>query len=300
MKLTQRFRAGDGAIVSAVLSIQDVCFSLCRAALRLGALWIAIFFSFSVLAQGAPRVVDSPPMPAIAAPLPPASPLLTAAQARWHAALAAFASADREHMPGSGGVLFVGSSTIRLWTTLAQDFPQFPGIINRGFGGSTLADCSLFTHDLVARYRPRQVLVYAGENDLAEGQSPMQVLESFARFEKSVRAELPHARINFISIKPSPSRTVLIDKVHTTNRLIAGYVQTLHNSTYIDIHTPMLDAEGRPRTALFRPDQLHLNDSGYRLWQSVIVSHLTAPTAGGVTPTPAAADVRLSVTRATP
>ena len=258
-----------------------------------------MFFSFSMLAQGAPRVAESPSALAMGMPAPQGLFALPAAQARWHAALAAFANADREHFPGHDGVLFVGSSTIRMWTTLAQDFPQFPGIVNRGFGGSTLADCSLFTHDLVARYRPRQVLVYAGENDLAEGQSPMQVLESFVRFEKSVRAELPHARIDFISIKPSPSRTVLIDKVHTTNRLIAGYIQTLHNSTYIDIHTPMLDAEGRPRAALFRPDQLHLNDSGYRLWQSVIVSHLMAPT-GGTAATPALPDARLSATRATP
>ena len=258
-----------------------------------------MFFSFSMLAQGTPRVAESASTPAMGMPAPQGSLALPAAHARWHAALAAFANADHEHFPGHDGVLFVGSSTIRMWTTLAQDFPQFPGIINRGFGGSTLADCSLFTHDLVARYHPRQVLVYAGENDLAEGQSPMQVLESFMRFEKSVRAELPHARIDFISIKPSPSRTVLIDKVHTTNRLIAGYIQTLHNSTYIDIHTPMLDAGGRPRTALFRPDQLHLNDSGYRLWQSVIASHLMAPT-GGMTATPALPDARPSTTRATP
>ena len=295
-----RHRAGLAGSLSTMRFTWVVFLSLCGIALRLGVLGAATFFSFSVLAQGTPRVVELPSIPVMGAPPPPASPLLTAAQARWHAALAAFASADREHMPGSDGVLFVGSSTIRLWTTLAQDFPHFPGIINRGFGGSTLADCSLFTHDLVARYRPRQVLVYAGENDLAGGQSPLQVLESFARFEKAVRAELPHARIDFISIKPSPSREVLIEKVRTTNRLIAEYVQTLHNSTYIDIHTPMLDAEGRPRTALFRADQLHLNDSGYRLWQSVIVSHLTVPTAGVATPVSTLPDVRLSVTRATP
>lgn len=214
---------------------------------------------------------------------------LSAAYARWQAPLAAFVNADKEHQPESDGVLFVGSSTIRMWTNLAQDFRQVPVIINRGFGGSTLADCSMFARELVVRYKPKQVLVYAGDNDLAEGQSPLQVLESFVRFEKTVRAELPNARIDFISIKPSPSRENLIEKIRTTNRLIAGYVQTLQNSTYIDIYTPMLDEEGKPRVDLFRADKLHLNESGYRLWQSIIVSHLM------VVPTPAVPEVRVGV-----
>lgn len=219
------------------------------------------------------------------------SPALSAAYARWQGPLTDFLKADKEHQPDNDGVLFVGSSTIRMWTNLAQDFRQVPVVINRGFGGSTLADCSLFARELVVRYKPKQVLVYAGDNDLAEGQSPLQVLESFIRFEKTVRAELPNARIDFISIKPSPSRENLLDKIRTTNRLIAGYVHTLHNSAYIDIYTPMLDEEGHPRIDLFRPDRLHLNDSGYRLWQSIIVSHLMVAAAPAPASVPAPAPV---------
>jgi lysophospholipase L1-like esterase len=203
-------------------------------------------------------------------------PAQVASQIRWQSELAAFARADKDNPPAEGGVLFVGSSTIRLWTKLAQDFPQLPVVINRGFGGSTMADCSYFARELVVRYKPRQVLVYAGDNDLAEGQTPLQVLESFARFANAVRAELPDTRISYISIKPSPSREKLLPQMRETNHIIGAYLNRLPNSEYIDIFTPMLGVDGRPRPELFRGDMLHLNDEGYRLWRGVIAAHLPA------------------------
>ncbi|MBT2323173.1 GDSL family lipase [Variovorax paradoxus] len=206
------------------------------------------------------------------------SPDYIAARIRWQSELAAFARADKEHPPAEGGVLFVGSSTIRFWTKLAQDFPQLPVVINRGFGGSTMADCSYFVRELVVRYKPRHVLVYAGDNDLAEGHTPLQVLESFARFTNTLRAELPDARISYISIKPSPSREKLLPQMRETNNIIGAYLNRLPNSDYIDIYTPMLGTDGRPRAELFRGDMLHLNDEGYRLWRSVIAGHLRGAT----------------------
>ena len=198
-----------------------------------------------------------------------------AAKARWHNELAAFARADQERLPPPGGVVFVGSSTVRMWTRLAQDFARVPGgVVNRGFGGSTLADCSLFARELVVRYKPRQVVVYAGDNDLAEGRTPLQVLDSFARFANTVRAELPDTRISFISVKPSPSREQLMPQIRETNHVISAYLNLLPNSEFIDIDTPMLGADGRPRMELFRGDRLHMTDEGYRLWHSVIASHL--------------------------
>jgi len=200
-----------------------------------------------------------------------------AAKDRWHNELAAFARADQERFPAPGGVVFVGSSTVRMWTRLAQDFPRVPaGVVNRGFGGSTLNDCSLFARDLVVRYKPRQVVVYAGDNDLAEGRTPLQVLESFARFANAVRAELPDTRISFVSVKPSPSREQLLPQIRETNHVISAYLNLLPNSEFIDIYTPMLGADGRPRMELFRGDRLHMTDEGYRLWQSVIGPHLPA------------------------
>ncbi|MDQ0069484.1 lysophospholipase L1-like esterase [Variovorax boronicumulans] len=210
-----------------------------------------------------------------------------AAKARWHNELAAFARADQERLPPPGGVVFVGSSTVRMWTRLAQDFARVPGgVVNRGFGGSTLADCSLFARDLVVRYKPRQVVVYAGDNDLAEGRTPLQVLDSFARFANTVRAELPDARISFISVKPSPSREQLMPQIRETNHVISAYLNLLPNSEFIDIYTPMLGADGRPRMELFRGDRLHMTDEGYRLWHSVIASHLP-----GANPPPAPASL---------
>ncbi|RZI99175.1 MAG: GDSL family lipase [Rubrivivax sp.] len=193
---------------------------------------------------------------------------------RWKSSFDAFAAADRERAPVQNGTLFVGSSTIRMWSSLQQDFRQLP-VINRGFGGSTMADCNHFARDLVIRYQPSQVLVYAGDNDLAEGHTPQQVLDSFAQFVRTVRTELPHARIDYISIKPSPSRAQLLPQIREANALIGAYVQSLPNAGYIDIHTPMLAADGQPRGELFLGDRLHLNESGYRLWQSIIAARLT-------------------------
>jgi lysophospholipase L1-like esterase len=167
-----------------------------------------------------------------------------------------------------------------MWSRLAEDFPQAQ-VLNRGFGGSTMADCSALVGQLVLPYQPRHVLVYAGDNDLAEGRTPQQVLESFQAFVQAVRAELPAARISYISVKPSPARAHLLAKARETNRLLAGWVAGLPDASYIDVHTPMLDGEGRPRAELYGPDGLHMNAEGYALWRRLIATHVVAtqPTA---------------------
>ena len=204
-----------------------------------------------------------------------------AAHARWRQELDAMAAADRTQPPPPDGVVFVGSSTIRLWPHLAQDFSHTSGVIQRGVGGSTLAEHSVLAHQLVGQYRPRQVVVYAGDNDLIEGHTPLQVLHSFARFANAVRADAPDARITFVSVKPSPSREKVLPQIRETNNIVSAYLRTLNNSDYVDVFTPMLGPDGRPRIDLFRGDQLHMNASGYALWQSLIASHLvpsaTAP-----------------------
>lgn len=202
-----------------------------------------------------------------------------AAHARWRQELDAITAADRAQPPSPDGVVFVGSSTIRLWPHLAQDFAQVPGVIQRGVGGSTLAECSVLAHQLVGQYKPRQVVVYAGDNDLIEGRTPLQVLHSFARFANAVRADAPDARITFVSVKPSPSREKVLPQIRETNNIVSAYLRTLTNSDYVDVFTPMLGADGRPRVDLFRGDQLHMNAAGYALWQSLIASHLVPPAA---------------------
>ncbi|WP_119153676.1 SGNH/GDSL hydrolase family protein [Caldimonas tepidiphila] len=193
---------------------------------------------------------------------------------RWAESFAGFDEADRRAPPPSGGVLFVGSSSIRMWDGLEASFGDGPPVIKRGFGGSQMADCARHLERLVTRYRPQQVFVYAGENDLAEGRTPQQVLESFASFADGVQRALPGTRIVYLSIKPSPLREALLPQVREANRLIERHVAARPHLAYIDLHTPMLGADGRPRAELFGADRLHLNAQGYRLWQQLIAAHL--------------------------
>jgi lysophospholipase L1-like esterase len=193
----------------------------------------------------------------------------------WEQTAAVFDAADREHAPPPGGVLFVGSSSIRLWNSLQKDFAALPVVINRGFGGSKLSDCVHHLDRLVFPYRPRLVLVYAGDNDLAAGRSAEDILARFKAFAEGVRAKLPQTRIAFISIKPSPARAALIQEIRRANALVRDYAATLSNSDFIDVFTPMLDADGRPRAELFREDALHLNAKGYEVWRAVIAPHVS-------------------------
>jgi lysophospholipase L1-like esterase len=206
------------------------------------------------------------------------SPGVTHAYAKapspWDQAFEAFAADDASHPHPEGGVLFVGSSSIRLWSDLQDQFKDLPVVINRGFGGSQLADCVKNLNRLVIRYRPSTVLVYAGDNDLAAGTTPDEVLQRFTAFVEGVHRELPDTRIAYISIKPSPSRIGLLPQIRQTNTLIRDYAEGLDRVAFIDVYTPMLDASGKPRGELFRADLLHLNADGYALWKRVIGPHV--------------------------
>ena len=199
-----------------------------------------------------------------------AAPGTPDAAGMWDAPLAAFAAADSNLPPPPGGVLFVGSSSIRLWDGLEDDFAALPVVIKRGFGGSRLSDCVHYLDRLVIRYRPRLVLVYAGDNDLAEGKTATEVLRQFEAFVTGVRSALPETRIAFISIKPSPARASLLPDIRRANALVEQFASAHPGVAYIDVYSPMLAADGSPRGELFRPDALHLNARGYALWKSVI------------------------------
>ncbi|MFT4190059.1 MAG: SGNH/GDSL hydrolase family protein [Comamonas sp.] len=214
-------------------------------------------------------VPDNPAVPVVK-PVPQA-------YVQWMTTMAQFAEADRAKPPPQDGVLFVGSSTVRLWSTLKADFPYIEHVINRGFGGSTMADNAYFVDRLVFPYRPRLLLIYAGDNDLAMGRGPERVLADFTAFFEAVRKELPQTRITYISIKPSPSRANLSAKIALTNALIQRFLETRPNTDYVDIYHPMLDGQGKPRPELFLQDQLHMNRAGYDIWKNVIAAHLPAP-----------------------
>jgi lysophospholipase L1-like esterase len=201
--------------------------------------------------------------------------------AQFEPEIKAFEAFDRVRPPPTNAVLFVGSSSIRLWRSLAEDLKGVP-VINRGFGGSQMSDCVHFADRIVLRYRPREVLVYAGDNDLAAGKTPEQVRDDFAAFVRKVHAALPKTRITYLSIKPSPSRWNLAEQIRTANNLIAQLTSTDARLDFIDVFTPMLDNDGKPRPDLFVNDRLHLNKTGYELWAAIVRARLDErPAVGG-------------------
>ena len=196
-----------------------------------------------------------------------------AAADRWEAEVRKFEEADRKSPPPKGAVLFIGSSSIRLWESLAQDFPDAQ-VINRGFGGSQISDSTSYADRIVAPYEPRMIVLYAGDNDLAGGKTPERVFEDYKAFVRRVREKLPRAKIAYLSIKPSPARAPLMQKMRAANELIRGYTAGGNNLIYIDVFTPMLGGDGQPRGELFGPDRLHMNKEGYRLWRKVVAPYL--------------------------
>jgi lysophospholipase L1-like esterase len=181
----------------------------------------------------------------------------------------AFEKADREHAPPTQANLFVGSSTFRIWKTLADDFPKAK-VINRGFGGSQTSDILNYMQQIVLPCRPKRIFYYAGDNDLAAGKTPDEVFKNFKAFARRVHSSLPDTDLVFISIKPSPSRAKLLSKMKETNELIEAYAKEEVFIEYIDVFTPMLGPDGQPRPELFGPDMLHMNRKGYELWIKVL------------------------------
>lgn len=194
-------------------------------------------------------------------------------KADWEQDMQRFAALDTASPPPRHGVLFVGSSSIRLWETLATDFPGVP-VINRGFGGSELRDSTFYADRIVIPYAPRQIVLYAGENDLQMGRTPQQVAADFRAFVARARRDLPKVRIAYISNKPSPLRVGLLEAQRQANALIKAEAERLHVD-YIDVFTSMLDANGLPRGELFVEDRLHMNRAGYELWRQKVAPYLT-------------------------
>ncbi|HWE94201.1 MAG TPA: SGNH/GDSL hydrolase family protein [Tepidisphaeraceae bacterium] len=183
--------------------------------------------------------------------------------------IAAFEKADREHSPAKDVNLFVGSSSIRFWKTLTEDFPGVP-VLNRGFGGSQIADSTRYAGRIVLPYHAKRIFYYEGDNDLAAGRQPAQLLADFKAFVEKVHGAQPGVPIYFIAVKPSPSRAKLLEKAREANRLIEAYTKEGKNLFYVDVFTPMLDKDGKPRPELFGPDMLHMNRKGYELWTMLI------------------------------
>jgi lysophospholipase L1-like esterase len=186
---------------------------------------------------------------------------------RSEAEIRRFEESDRAAQPAPGGIVFVGSSSIRMWRSLESDFPGLP-VLNRGFGGSTFPEAIHYLPRIVLPYRPRTIVVYEGDNDLTFGWGPQQVADDYRTFVRMVRDSLPNAKIVFISLKPSPSRWKLVDQQREANRLVRAIVSGDPLQSYVDVFTPMLGANGRPTPELFVSDSLHMTPAGYAIWRA--------------------------------
>jgi lysophospholipase L1-like esterase len=183
---------------------------------------------------------------------------------KWEKEVAAYEASDRLNPPPKGGALFVGSSTIRIWKTLAQDFPDHK-VINRGIGGSELVDSTHFAPRIIFPYAPSQIFLRAGGNDIHAGRLPEAIATDFADFVRTVHQRLPNAEIVYITFNPAPSRWGENDKLRDLNRRIRKMALKMPRVAVCDAYDISLTQDGRARPELFLPDQLHFNAEGYKL-----------------------------------
>lgn len=189
----------------------------------------------------------------------------------WESSIRKFEQSDRSNPPKQGVIVFTGSSSIKFWKTLPEDMKPLD-VINRGFGGSQIAHVNYFANRIIVPYRPRAVVLYAGENDLSWpwSKSPETVLGDFEEFVEIIHAQLPETWIYYISMKPTRLRQSSWPKLQRTNRMIEEFAKTQERVQYVDVSSAMLDAQGNPRRDLLRWDGLHMNAKGYAIWTSII------------------------------
>ena len=199
---------------------------------------------------------------------------------RWEKSISAFEVAEQatpsadggsgSSRTPAGGIVFVGSSSIRGWKTLKEDFPGLH-VIGRGFGGSQLIDSVLYSHRIITKYKPRAVAVYAGDNDVAAGKSSERVFSDFKELVATIHAVDPKIRIGFIAIKPSLKRWDMWPTMLSANQMVAEFAANDERITFLDISKPMLGADGKPIPAMFVKDGLHMTGAGYEAWTKVVM-----------------------------
>ncbi len=187
--------------------------------------------------------------------------------------IAAFEAADQKAFPPPGAILFIGDSSIRLWKSLAEDFPG-EKVINRGFGGSSMADALRYADRIVTPYKPRLIVLREGGNDLTLGVPAEQIVAELESFVKTVRAALPGVRIAVCSLSPNPARWDQAQKRKQANALLKASVAKGTNLEFIEVWEEFLGPDGKPREDLFIQDRLHYNEAGYRVYANALRPHL--------------------------
>ena len=188
--------------------------------------------------------------------------------ARWEKEVSAIEKRLADDPPKPGCVIFAGSSSVRQWD-LKKSFPG-AGYVNVGFGGSQIPDCTHFVGRLIAPHKPRAVVLYAGDNDLAAGRTPEQVLADFRAFCAAVHATVPRCRVLFVAVKPSPARWKIVETQKKANSLVRDYCGTDDRLAFVDVVPPMFGADGTPVAALSAKDGLHLSPEGYEKWTAAV------------------------------
>jgi len=191
---------------------------------------------------------------------------------RFQAEIENFINWDRKNSFPSDAILFVGSSSIRLWNT-AESYPKYD-VVNRGFGGAHISDVIYYYETVVKKYNPNLIVFYCGDNDIAAGKSTEQVYGDFQEFFKKCKGDFPATKVVYLPIKPSISRWTFWDKMSQVNKKIELDAKSEPNLVYVNTASPMLSKDGKPKGNLFVADGLHLNKSGYELWNSILLPHL--------------------------
>lgn len=186
----------------------------------------------------------------------------------WEPSIRAFELQDARTTPPEKPILFVGSSSIRLWR-LKKSFPGHP-ILNRGFGGSELSDALRYFDRIVLPYRPKAIVLYAGDNDLGRGKSAEEVVADYQEFAARVRSQIPKATLAILSIKPSPTLWSLWPTIQEVNRAVAKHANTDPAIHFLDTTALMLNDSGQARENFYLPDGLHMTPAGYDAWNTVV------------------------------
>lgn len=187
----------------------------------------------------------------------------------------AFKKQDSTGFPGTGKILFTGSSSFTLWKDVQRYFPAYP-VINRGFGGSTLQDMIRYENDIIFPYQPKQIVIYCGENDIANDSTVTgkMVFERFRQLFADIRTTFPGVPVIYVSMKPSPSRWHMRERVMEGNKRIRKFLRKQKHAVFISVWKEMLGADGEPKAELFVEDKLHMNAKGYAIWQKLIEPYL--------------------------
>jgi len=198
----------------------------------------------------------------------------TAQNAPFYADIQAFKAKDAAQMPPAHAILFIGSSSFTKWTDVQSYFPGFT-IINRAFGGSKLPDVTRYVDDIVTPYQPKEVVIYCGENDIAEDSVDSKVVaDRFKDLFNAIRSRVPGVPIIFVSMKPSPSRVYFRHLIQQGNQIIKNFLYTQKDVGYVNVFDLMLDPSGNYRPELFGSDQLHMVAEGYAIWAKAITPYL--------------------------